>query len=99
MNVITSKQTVMTRGVADLTAESEPFSVFLSNCLHRHFSGDWGDVPPEDARANNDACKNDGRVLSAYRLKDLTYLTPEKTLWIITEADRSVTTALFPSEY
>jgi len=36
--------------------------------------------------------KNDFRILSAYN-------TPSGRLWVITEADRSVTTFLLPEEY
>jgi hypothetical protein len=41
----------------------------------------------------NDASKHDERVLSAYTLR-----TGEE-IWIVTEADRSSTTILLPSEY
>jgi len=61
--------------------------------LVRHARGDWGDLDDEDRQANDDAVRNGGRVLSAYHLP-----TGEK-LWIITEADRSSTTLLLPSEY
>ena len=60
--------------------------------LHRHRSGDWGTVSDHDARANDLALQNGTRVLSAYE-------TPGGRLWIITEADRSATTVLLPSEY
>ena len=60
--------------------------------LHRHRSGDWGAVSTHDARANDHAVAHDGRVLSAYE-------TPGGRIWIITEADRSATTVLLPSEY
>ena len=60
--------------------------------LHRHRSGDWGTVSDPDARANDLALQNGTRVLSAYD-------TSGGRLWIITEADRSATTVLLPSEY
>ena len=60
--------------------------------LHRHRSGDWGTVSDHDARANDLALQNGTRVLSAYD-------TSGGRLWIITEADRSATTVLLPSEY
>ena len=59
----------------------------------RHAAGDWGDLSGEDMRANAEALKKGTRLLSAYRLKD------GRKLWIITEWDRSVTTALLPEEY
>ncbi|MGO4416893.1 hypothetical protein AB4Z27_28390 [Cupriavidus sp. KB_39] len=60
--------------------------------LDRHVRGDWGDVPPEDAAANRHAVQNGARVISAYRIAG-------EKVWVITEADRSFTTLLFPSEY
>ena len=60
--------------------------------LHRHRAGDWGAVSEHDARANDHAVNSDTRVLSAYE-------TVGGRLWIITEADRSATTVLLPSEY
>jgi hypothetical protein len=61
--------------------------------LQRHVTGDWGEVGEEDGRLNDEALKDGSRILSAYRT-----LKGEK-LWIITEADRSVTTVLLPDEY
>jgi hypothetical protein len=61
--------------------------------LLRHQCGDWGSVPPEDGEANRDAVQNSYRILSSY------YLNDDERVWIITEADRSVTTLLLPDEY
>jgi len=61
--------------------------------LMRHASGDWGDVCEEDRLANEFALENELRLFSVYHLSDGT------KIWIITEADRSVTTVLLPSEY
>ena len=61
--------------------------------LRRHVSGDWGELDEDDRRENELSLREGFRLLSAYRLK-----TGEK-LWIITEADRSVTTLLLPEEY
>lgn len=60
--------------------------------IRRHLKGDWGDVPQEDAVANDFAVLNGLRILSAY-------VAANRRFWIITEADRSVTTILFPEEY
>lgn len=60
--------------------------------LLRHQSGDWGSVHPEDGVANDAAVVFGGRILSCYHIAD-------ERLWIITEADRSVTTLLLPEEY
>jgi len=70
--------------------------------LGRHVRGDWGDVCPEDAQANEEALQEGARVLSAYVLSspvgESETLAPAK-VWLITEADRSVTTILLPEEY
>lgn len=62
--------------------------------LVRHVTGDWGDVSEEDKKANNQDLVDGGRLLSAYALPNT-----GKRIWIITEADRSVTTFLLPEEY
>jgi hypothetical protein len=64
-----------------------------SQFLVRHALGDWGDLCVEDKQANAEALQEKLRLLSAYRLTDGT------KIWVITEADRSVTTVLLPSEY
>jgi hypothetical protein len=60
--------------------------------LARHQSGDWGDVGPEDQRANDRDLRVGGRLLSAYDVGS-------SRVWVITEADRSATTILLPAEY
>ena len=60
--------------------------------LRRHVSGDWGDLCPEDAMANDSALAHGGRLFSAYG-------HGHHRFWIITEADRSVTTVLLPEDY
>ena len=61
--------------------------------LYRHANGDFGLVSEEDKAYNEEALVTGGRIMSAYRDRlDVKY-------WIITEADRSATTILLPSEY
>jgi len=61
--------------------------------LTRHVTGDWGELDEHDRQENEFSVANGFRILSAYTLSTGT------RLWIITEADRSVTTLLLPSEY
>jgi len=61
--------------------------------LRRHMSIDWGDLSDEDVRENELSLREGFRLLSAYRT------AKGQKLWIITEADRSATTILLPSEY
>ncbi|MBH1829224.1 plasmid related protein [Stenotrophomonas maltophilia] len=58
----------------------------------RHVRGDFGDLCDEDRESNRQAIQYGSRVLSSYELKG-------GKVWIITEADRSVTTVLLPSDY
>ncbi len=64
--------------------------------LRRHIAGDWGEVPPEDARENRLSVREGFRVLSSYPVGDS---EAREKVWIITEADRSSTCLLLPSEY
>lgn len=61
--------------------------------LSRHARGDWGEVDAEDWQANDRAVADGSRILSAYRTAN------DEKIWIITEADRQVTTLLLPEEY
>lgn len=64
----------------------------LLGCLGRHSIGDWGDLGEKDKQTNENALKHGERLFSRYDIGD-------KTLYIITERDRSVTTFLLPEEY
>lgn len=81
-------QTVITPNAA---ASVEHADVLAA--LRRHASGDWGELGEEDRAANDRALVEGTRLLSAYRAKNGT------RFWIITEADRSVTTILLPEDY
>ena len=86
---------VATKDVAERMNREKLFGEFVSECLKRHVTGDWGDMCPEDAALNNTAMKSrEGRIHRSYIFKE----TNEK-IWIITEHDRSYTTVLYPSEY
>jgi len=61
--------------------------------LRRHAHGDWGELDEDDRQENEFSLTRQLRLLSAYTLSDGT------RIWIITEADRSATTILLPSEY
>ena len=84
---------LMTRGVNDRVADDEAFAKFVMASLARHAKGDWGDLGDEDKAENELSLKEGFRLLSAYESEGL------PKIWIITEADRSATTILFPDEY
>jgi hypothetical protein len=78
----------MTPGAQERVPPSE-----MMQALRRHARGDWGELDDEDRQANDAALKDGTRLLSAYRTK------ADVKFWIITEADRSMTTILLPEEY
>jgi hypothetical protein len=83
-------QLVATPGALQAMGKAgQPPIIFLS----RHQCGDWGEVCLADAKMNDQALQEGGRLLSSYRtLKG-------EVLWVITEYDRSLTTILLPQEY
>jgi hypothetical protein len=81
---------VATPGALAVIAESGQTPL---DFLSRHVCGDWGDVGPGDAKLNDQAITDGDRVFSAYKT-----LKGER-IWVITEADRSSTCILLPSEY
>ena len=97
-------QIVATPGAVELLQESGFSAAAL---ISRHVHGDWGDLCVDDRDENEFAVTQRLRILSCYRLVDAERLatTPRDKrsslpkLWIITEADRSVTTLLRPDEY
>lgn len=89
-------QIVATPGVISST---NPIHMLL--CLRRHLMGDWGCISVDDYAVNDEAVNDGNRLLSAYPINPS---KPAKgyganCFWIITEADRSVTTFLLPDEY
>ena len=73
-------------------------NIDVTQLLRRHLQGDWGQVSPPDACANNQALRDGSRLLSSYQLND------QQNVWVITEAEddegnREATTFLLPSEY
>ena len=80
-------QTVVTARAIDLLRPDE-----IALGLARHVRGDWGNVCPEDAQANEEALQTGGRLLSVFG-------QGTRRFWIITEWDRSITTILLPEDY
>ena len=75
----------------------------LMDFIRPHIAGEWGNLCDEDKKLNDKAIANEhtagtendlrGRVLSAYQTRK------GVKIWIITEADRSITTILLPEDY
>ena len=80
---------VATPGALDLLDRN---GVNATAYLSRHQRGDFGTICPSDVQENLFAADHGLRIMSAYDIG-------KERLWLITEADRSVTTLLLPSEY
>ena len=65
----------------------------VAKALERHLAGDWGDIGSEDWEQNESGLRDGFRLFSVYSDRR------EKKFWVITEADRSVTTVLLPEDY
>ena len=77
---------VITPAAGRLTPEE------IADGIIRHARGDWGDLSPDDAAENELSVREGFRLLSAYGRGD-------RRFWVITEADRSVTTVQLPEDY
>lgn len=80
-------KTCMTPGVRDALTADE-----IKSCFYRHSNGDFGDICKEDWNENLFSLDRRLRIFSVY-------LVRTQKVYVITEADRSVTTILFASEY
>ena len=89
-------QIVATPGALDASRDPGHFLELLA----RHVRGDWGCVD-EDVETNRLAVTQGDRILSAYPIDPALPCAGygENCLWVITEADRSVTTILLPADY
>ncbi|KFG95526.1 hypothetical protein GQ56_0119770 [Burkholderia paludis] len=67
--------------------------VSVYHLVNRHARHDWGDLCEADRQQNEIAAANGARIPSCYTLPN------QVQVWIITEADRTVTTVLLPEEY
>ena len=88
-------RTVMTTNLQRQLQEDDPehWQEKLRGFIDRHVSGDWGDLDEEDQRENQLSLERGHRIFSAY------ITSSGIKLYIITEADRSYTTALLPQDY
>ena len=85
LGVLTATVGALDACVAGLTTPSQVFA--------RHWTGEWGQISPEDHGLNEDAIRDGARVVSVYHLHG------GRRVWCITEAGRHATTLLLPQEY
>jgi hypothetical protein len=86
---------VMTRSVAALVAEHQPLARVILAALPRHARGECPAMSEHDQRANAMALVDGSRMFTSWP----TGIDDEPTAWVITEADRSSTCVLLPSDY
>lgn len=79
---------VITRAALDILSDAD-----VRGALDRHAAGDWGELDDHDRAENELSLRQGFRLLSSYTSASGT------TFWVITEADRSATTVLLPSDY
>lgn len=84
---------VATAGVYTQMKHDKNFDRFVTCCLTKHFSGDFGSIPEEEIEMNLVAIKNLDRVFSVYKNSLGT------KIFIITDGEPRHTTVLFPNEY
>ena len=84
----------MTPGIQELITQ---YQFPIADYIHRHQTGDWGELSAEDQQENALSLREGYRILSAYSFAPNAEFSTQ--VWIITEADRSSTTVLLPSEY
>jgi hypothetical protein len=91
----------MTPGIQELIEEDPEFAYRLGWYTVRHSRGDWGCVCEDDQKVNDEALLSGARIISAYPIDPKLPCKGygDNCIWIITEADRSVTTILLCSEY
>jgi hypothetical protein len=80
-------------------AHLDQHGVYPSVLLSQHVHGEWGVVDAHDAKCNDAAIQNGGRIVSAYDVEGT-------RIWVITEAEsggpnrqRASTCLLLPDEY
>lgn len=81
------------RVVLTPNAGAELTAIEVAKAVACHARGEWGNLCDEDRAQNERALQGSGRLFSSYQSgRGITF-------WIITEADRSVTSILLPIEY
>ncbi len=91
-------QLVTTASISSHMSADLSFHTFIFTSVSRHHEGDWGEVCEEDRFVNDLALTSGSRLVSVYYCSsDHSYESDR--IFIITEADRSVTTVLWAGEY
>ena len=86
---------VWSLGISTRVAKDLKFAKFVSESFERYGKGDFGELCEDDKKENELALKEGNRIFASYNFSS----DNKEKIWIITEADRSATTILFPEEY
>lgn len=78
--------------VTEAVAAAVPADELLK-AVERHAAGDWGLLDQNDWENNDKALREGGRLFSRYQS------SAGQKFWVVTEADRKVTTVLLPEDY
>lgn len=65
----------------------------VQRALRRHARGDWGELSLEERQLNDKYLHSGGPIASVYKASN------GLKFYVLTEADRTVTTVLLPEEY
>jgi hypothetical protein len=82
---------VLSDGVQAIVANDPVAAASLNTFLRFHQNGQWGNVSPEDAQANEQALAGGGEIVSSYQLQG-------RPVWVITDADRDTTRVVLLAE-
>lgn len=99
---IRKNRLTVTRAVADAMKDLQT-AAYIFGCLNDCFRGDYGEMPPEDAEANNRELKaGEGRIVARYEARG----TMEQDIYIICYfseqepgADCNFTEMIYVNEY
>ena len=88
-----NKRGIYTTREINIEMKKNPdYAVELLKLVMRYWQKDWGDLPDEDKKLNDQAIETGDRILAAYN-------TSNGKVYIITDAGHKVTTVLFAHEY
>ena len=87
---------IVTKEVDAMMRRDRKFQDHVKYSINRYSTCDWGTSSEDDKKANDEAFENGGRIFASYGYDKSKH---NKKIWIITEADRRITTILFPEDY
>lgn len=85
---------VLSPKVQERVRTDNAFAAFAFSSLDQHAAEDWGEISEHDKLVSDDALRYGGMILSSY-----IFPVDRTKIWIVTDAERFITTILFPDEY